>query len=252
MIFKCVKDTGIIKGEEMTLDIISIGVSACILLVVLLLYIQNIQTHKRVKVIRNAQRQILKRFNFFLENIQVQYSNQNDESQPEEQVEDINDTGGSLQKQFADGFISYLKNSKSRLVPIFLGKTFQGYPDYIGFKIRRSGNVDISGKNDFWLVAMIGKRDTIFLKLHMNNPDHFTRLESQRSAIDKVFGPDLLWEKNQKPPLRIGKDYKVKPLSENRQAWNEHFEMMRVTLEKLDTVFQHRIEEIFDEDDAPF
>ena len=233
----------------MTLDIISIGLSACILLVVLLLHRQ---THKRVKVIRNAQRQILKRFNFFLENIQVQSSNQNDESQLEEQVEDVNDTGGSLQKQFANGFISYLKNGKSQLVPIFLGETFQGYPSYIGFDIRRSGNVDINGKNDFWLVAMIGKTDTIFLKLHMNNPDYFNRLKSQGSAINKVFGPGLLWEKNRKPPSRIGIDYKVKPLSENRRAWNEHFEMMRVTLEKLDTVFQHRIEEIFDEDDDPF
>ena len=233
----------------MTLDIISIGLSACILLVILLLHRQ---THKRVKVIRNAQRQILKRFNFFLKNIQVQSDSQNNESQLEEQVEDVNDTGGSWQKQFADGFISYLKNNKSRLVSIFLGETFQGYPDYIGFDIRRSGNVDINGKNDFWLVAMIGKKGTIFLKLHMNNPDYFDQLESQSSAIDKVFGPDFLWEKNQKPPSRIGKDYKVKPLSENRQAWNEHFEMMRVTLEQLDTVFQHRIEKIFDEDDDLF
>lgn len=250
VILKRVKDVGTIKGEKMTLDIISIGLSACILLVILLLHWQ---THKRIKVIRNAQQQILRRFNFFLENVQVQSINQDDEFQPEEQVEDVEDIGGSWEKQFADGFISYLRERESRLVRIFMGNTYGGYPEYTGFDIRRSGTVNIGHKNAFWLVAFIGIPGTIFLKLHMNNPDYFDRLESQRSAIDKVFGSDLLWEKNQgRSPSRIGIDYKVDPLSDNKQAWNDHYEMMRVTLEKLDTVFQHRIEEIFDEDDTPF
>lgn len=236
----------------MNLDVISMslsGLSVCILLVFLLLYSQ---THKRVKVIRDAQRQILKRFNFFLENVQVQSSNQHDKLQPDESVEEVNDTDGSWEKQFADGFINYLRKCKSQLVPKFLGKTFLGYPNYIGFDIRTSGNVNIKDKNAFWLVVFIGRTDTIFLKLHMNDPDYFNRLESQRSAIDKMFGTDLLWEKKPTPPLRIGVDYKVDSLSDDRQAWNEHFEMMRVTLEKLDTVFQHRINEIFDEDDILF
>ena len=234
----------------MNLDIILIGLSTCILLVILLLHRQM---HKRVKVIRNAQRQILKRFNFFLENVQVQSSNQNNKLQPEEQVEEVNYTDGNWQEQFADGFINYLRKCDSQLVEIFLGETFRGYPNYIGFDIRRLGNVNINDKDAFWLVAFIGRTDTIFLKLHTNNLEYFNRLESQRSAFDAEFGTALLWENQGRTPLRIGVDHKVKPLNENKQEWNEHFEMMRVTLEKLDTVFQHRINEIFyDEDDDPF
>ena len=238
----------------MVLDIISICLSVCLLVMILILHkkifkrFNNIERDQRDRFnnIERDQQQILKRFNFFMENFDVPPSNQSNQLPPNDQGKEVDDTTGSWQKQFADGFISYLRNNKSRLVPIFMGERTWGYPDYIGFDIRRLGeNVNFSDNNAVWLVTYIGKNDTIFLKLHMNNPDYFNRLKSQEAAIHRDFGTDLLWENQGRTPLRIGVDLPVDSLNENRQKWTEHFDQMRENLEKLDEVFQHRVNEIF-------
>ena len=65
------------------------------------------------------------------------------------------------------------------------------------------------------------------------------------------FGGQLKWEHKNKPH-RIGVDLSVNPLDENRGKWNQHFEGMREKLEKLNEIFQSRIESLFFEDDIPF
>ena len=201
----------------MVLDIISICLSVCLLVVILLLYRHVLkrfndigraqgQVLKRFNDIGRAQGQVLKRFNFFMENVQVQSSNQNDQLQPDEQVEEVDYTNGNWQKQFAYGFIRHLQNNSSPLATIFMGKNTRGYPNYIGFDIRRSGNVNLDDNNAFWLVAFIGKSDTIFLKLHMKNRNYFNRLASQKGAIHDEFGNNLKWENQNRGLLRIGVD----------------------------------------------
>lgn len=244
----------------MVLDIISICLSVCLLVVIVLLRRQVLKRFNdierdqrdRFNNIERDQQRVLKRFNSFMENFQVPPSNQGDQLPTDEQVKEVDYTNGNWQKQFADGFISYLRNNKSRLVPIFMGERTRGYPNYIGFDIRRlGGNVNFSDNNAFWLVAYIGRDDTIFLKLQMNNPDYFNRLKSQEVAIHRDFGTHLLWENQGKTPLRIGVDLLVDSLNKNKQKWTEHFEKMRENLEKLDEVFQHRVNEIF-EDNTSF
>ena len=62
----------------------------------------------------------------------------------------------------------------------------------------------------------------------------------------------LKWEpRGQGQHIRIGVDLKVKPLDENRRQWNQHFEDMRKKLQKLNEIFQSRIEDAFS-DDLPF
>ena len=244
----------------MVLDIISICLSIGLLVMILLLHkkvlkrfndIENNQRDRFNDIERDQQR-VLKRANPFIENDQVPPSNQSKQLPPNDPVEEEDYTNGNWQKQFADGFISYLRNNKSRLVPIFMGERTWGYPDYIGFDIRRLGeNVNFNDNNAVWLVAYIGRDDTIFLKLHMNKLSYFNRLKSQEVAIHRDFGTHLLWEDQGKKPLRIGVDLSVDSLNENRQKWPEHFKKMRENLEKLDEVFQHRVNEFF-EDNPPF
>lgn len=249
----------------MVLDIISICLSVCLLIVILLLYRQVIKLHrqviKRLNIIGKSHQRVIKRFNFFMQNVQVQSNNQNDQLQPDEQIVEIGDTGESWQKQFADGFIRHLKNKNSPIGPIFMGENAPRYPHYIGFDIRRLGYVDIGDVNAFWLVVYTGAVGKIFLKLHMNNQNYFNQLKSQEAAIHRDFGSNLQWE-GQGRLLRIGVDLTVNPENENKQKWIEYFEKMRVNLEKLDEVFQHRINGIFednnlfssfdDEDDTSF
>ena len=168
-----------------------------------------------------------------MQNVQVQSSNQNDQLQPDQQVEEVDYTGGNWQKQFADRFINYLRTNNSSLVPIFMGERTWGYPDYIGFDIRRlGGNVNFSDNNAVWLVAHIGHENIIHLKLHMRNRNYFSRLKSQDAAIHGDFGSHLQWE-GKGSLLRIGVDLQVNPLSQNSQEWTEHFEKMRKNLEKI-------------------
>ena len=243
----------------MVLDIISICLSVCLLVVILLLYRHVLkrfndigraqgQVLKRFNDIGRAQGQVLKRFNFFMENVQVQPSNQNDQLKSDDQVEEVDPTNESWQRQFADRFISYLKTNNSPLVPIFMGERTWSYPNYIGFDIRRlEGNVDLNDNNAFWLVAHIGYENIIHLKLHMRNRNYFNRLKSQEAAIHGDFGNSLKWEDQNRELLRIGVDLQVNPLSQNSQEWTEHFEKMRKNLEKLDVVFRHRVNEIFED-----
>ena len=240
----------------MVLDIISICLSVGLFVMILLLHkkvlkrfndIENDQ-RDRFNNIERDQQQVLKRANPFIENDQVLPSNQSEQLPPNDPVEEEDYTNGSWQEQFADGFISYLKNNRSRLVPIFMGEGTWGYPNYIGFDIRRLGvNVNFNDNNAVWLVVYIGRNDTIFLKLHMNKLNYFNRLKSQEVAIHRDFGTHLLWENQGRTPLRIGVDLPVDSLNENRQEWPEHFEEMRKNLEKLDEVFKDRINEIFED-----
>ena len=157
------------------------------------------------------------------------------------------------QEQFANGFVRYLESHKSPLMDpaFFVGKNFQGYPEYIGFNIRRLKNLDISDPDALWLVASTVHDGKIYLKLHMNDSNYFDQLESQKEEIEREFGDPLEWEP-QGQRIRIGVDLEVDPLNEDRGQWNQHFENMREKLEKLDEIFQSRIEDLFSEDDAPF
>ena len=65
------------------------------------------------------------------------------------------------------------------------------------------------------------------------------------------FGDQLKWEPRSQQ-IRIGVDLLVTPLDKNGEEWNRHFADMREKLEKLDEIFQPRIEEIFSEDDFEF
>ena len=238
----------------MVLDIISICLSVCLLVMILLLHkkvlkrFNDIENNQRDRFngIERDQQRVLKRFN--MENLDVPPSNQSDQLPTDEQDNEVDYTNGNWQEQFADGFIRYLNDNRSRLVRIFMGERTWGYPNYIGFDIRRLGeSVNFSDNNAVWLVAYIGRDDTIFLKLHMNKLSYFNRLKSQEVAIHRDFGTDLLWENQGKKPLRIGVDLPVDSLNENRQKWPEHFKKMRENLEKLDEVFQHRVNEIFED-----
>ena len=132
-----------------------------------------------------------------------------------------------------------------------MGEDGRGYPRYIGFNIRKIENLDIRDRNAFWLVASTIHDGKIYLKLHMNDSNYFSQLESQKAAIQREFGEQLKWEHENKPH-RIGVDLEVNPLDENRGQWNQHFEDMREKLEKLNEIFQSRIEDPFSDDDIPF
>ena len=136
---------------------------------------------------------------------------------------------------------------------VFVGKNFQGYPRYIGFNIRRIEDLNIRDRNAFWLVASTAHSGKIYLKLHMNDSNYFNRLKSQKKKIEHEFGNLLKWEpQGPGQRIRIGVDLEVKPLEENRGQWNQHFEDMCEKLEKLDEIFQTRIEDLFFDDDIPF
>ena len=165
---------------------------------------------------------------------------------------------GDWQEQFANGFAHHLKNSGSPLIDpeVFMGEDAQGYPLYIGFNIGKIENLNIRDRDAFWLVASTVHAGRVYLKLHMNDSNCFNQLESQKAAIQREFGEQLKWEHENKPH-RIGVDFKVKPLDENRGQWNQHFEAMREKLEKLNEIFLSRIEDTFiedtfSEDDIPF
>ena len=93
--------------------------------------------------------------------------------------------------------------------------------------------------------------EKFILSCHMNDSNYFDQLESQKATIQREFGEQLKWEDENKP-RRIGVDLSVKPLDENRGQWNQHFEDMREKLEKLNEIFQSRIEDAFSDDDIPF
>ena len=168
-------------------------------------------------------------------------------------VDSRNQSDGDWQEQFANRFVRHLKNSGSPLMDpeVFMGKDARGYPKYIGFNIRKIENLDIRDRDAFWLVASTIHDGKIYLKLHMNDSNYFDQLESQKAAIQREFGEQLKWEDENKPH-RIGVDLSVKPLDENRGQWNQHFEDMREKLEKLNEIFQSRIEDAFSDDDIPF
>ena len=236
----------------MILDIISVCLLVCLLIVVLLLQRQML---KRFNVIRRAQRQIFKRFDSFLEKVQVQPNDQDDQIQPDKPDEELDVPDGDWKKQFADGFVRHLESHKSPLMDskVFMGTGAQGYPEYIGFSIRRLKNLNMQDPDALWLAASTVGVGKIYLKLHMNNSKYFNELKSQKAAIEREFGDQLKWElQGQGQRIRIGVDLEVHPLSENRAEWNRHFADMRENLEKLDEIFQPRIEEIFSEDDFEF
>ena len=108
-------------------------------------------------------------------------------------------------------------------------KNFQGYPKYIGFNIRRLENLNIRDQDAFWLVASTIHDGKIYLKLHMNDSNYFSQLESQKAAIQHEFDEQLKWERQNKPH-RIGVDLLVNPLDKNRKEWNRHFKDMRENL----------------------
>ena len=170
-------------------------------------------------------------------------------------VDSCNQSDGDWQEQFANGFVRHLKDRNSPLMDleVFMGEEARGYPRYIGFNIGKIENLDMRDRNAFWLVASTVHAGRVYLKLHMNDSDCFNQLESQKAAIQREFGEQLEWEP-QGPGqyIRIGVNLEVDPLNENRGQWNQHFEDMREKLEKLDKIFQARIEDLFSEDDIPF
>lgn len=234
----------------MILDIISICLLVCLLIVVLLLHRQML---KRFNAMGRIQQRIFKRFDSFLAKVQVQSIDQGNQLQPHEPDEASDALDGNWKKQFADGFIRYLKNHKSPLMDptVFMGKNVGRYPEYIGFSIRRIKNLNMRDLDAFWLVASTVRDKKIYLKLHMNNSEYFNELESQKTAIEHEFGEQLKWEP-QGQYIRIGVDISVLPLDGNRREWDRHFEDMREKLEKLDEIFQPLIEEIFSEEDFVF
>ena len=234
----------------MILDIISICLLVCLLIVVLLLHQQMLN---RFNAMGRIQQRIFKRFDSFLEKVEVQPNDQDNPIQPDKPDEGVGVPDGNWRKQFADGFVGYLKNHESPLVnpAVFMGENAQGYPEYIGFNIRRLENLNIRDSEAFWLAVSTAHDKRIYLKLHINASNHFSQLESQKAAIEREFGDQLKWEP-QGQQIRIGVDLKVTPLDENKAEWNRHFENMREKLEKLDEIFQPRIEEIFSEVDFEF
>lgn len=236
----------------MILDIISVCLLVCLLIVVLLLHRQMLN---RFNAMGRIQQRILKRFDSFLEKVQVQPNDQDDQIQPDKPDEELDVPDGDWKKQFADGFVRHLESHKSPLMDskVFMGTGAQGYPEYIGFNIRKLENLNIQDPDALWLVASTVGVGKIYLKLHMNNSKYFNELKSQKAAIEREFGDQLKWElQGQGQRIRIGVDLEVHPLSENRAEWNRHFENMSEKLEKLDEIFQPRIEEIFSEDDFEF
>ena len=159
---------------------------------------------------------------------------------------------GDWQEQFANRFVRHLKDRESLLMDpeVFMGEDARGYPRYIGFNIGKIENLDLRDKDAFWLVASTIHDGKIYLKLHMNDSNCFNQLKSEKKEIERKFGEQLKWEHENKPH-RIGVDLKVKPLDENRGQWNQHFEDMREKLEKLNEIFQSRIENLFFKDYIP-
>lgn len=168
-------------------------------------------------------------------------------------VDSCNQADGDWQEQFANRFVRHLKDRESPLMDpeAFMGEGARGYPRYIGFNIRKIENLDIADRNAFWLVASTIHDGKIYLKLHMNDSNYFSRLELQKASIQREFGEQLKWEHESKPH-RIGVDLPVNPLDKNRGQWNHHFKDMCEKLEKLNEIFQSRIEALFFEDDIPF
>ena len=166
-------------------------------------------------------------------------------------VDSRNQSNGDWQEQFANRFVRHLNNSGSPLMDpeVFMGEDDRGYPRYIGFNIGKIEDLDIRDRDAFWLVASTIHDGKIYLKLQMNDSNCFNQLQSQKEEIEREFGGPLKWESR---GLRIGVDLSVKPLDENRGQWNQHFEDMREKLEKLNEIFQSRIEDLFSEDDIPF
>ena len=160
---------------------------------------------------------------------------------------------GDWREQFAKRFVRHLKNRESSLMDpeVFMGESAWDYPRYIGFNIGKIERLNIRNRDAFWLVASTVHPGKVYLKLHMNDSNCFNQLESQKAAIQREFGEQLKWERENKPH-RIGVDLEVNPLDENRGQWNQHFEDMREKLEKLNEIFQSRIEALFFEDDIPF
>lgn len=231
----------------MILDIISVCLLVCLLIVVLLLHRQML---RRFNAMGRIQQRIFKRFDSFLEKVQVQSINQDDQIQLHEPDEVLDTTDGDWKTQFANGFVRYLKDYESPLMDpeVFMGEDAQGYPAYIGFNMRGLENQNIQDPDAFWLVASTAHDGKIYLKLHMNNSEYFKELKSQKVTIEREFGEQLKWEP-QGQRIRIGVDLEVQPLDKNKREWNQHFENMRENLEKLDKIFQPRIEGIFSEDD---
>ena len=168
-------------------------------------------------------------------------------------VDSCNQSDGDWQKQFANRFVRHLKDRESPLMDpeVFMGEGAPGYPRYIGFNIRKMENLDIGDRDAFWLAASTVHAGRVYLKLHMNDSNYFRQLESQKAAIQREFGEQLKWERENKSH-RIGVDLDVKPLDENKGQWNQYFKDMRKKLEKLNEIFQSRIETLFLEDDIPF
>ena len=211
----------------MILDIISVCLLVCLLIVVLLLHRQMLN---RFNAMGRIQQRILKRFDSFLEKVQVQPIDQDDQIQTDEPDGELDVPDGDWRKQFADGFVGYLKDHKSPLMDpaVFMGEGVGRYPEYIGFSIRRLKNLNMQDPDALWLVASTVGDGKIYLKLHMNDSKYFNELKSQKAAIEREFGDQLKWElQGQGQRIRIGVDLEVHPLSENRAEWNRHFEDMR-------------------------
>ena len=168
-------------------------------------------------------------------------------------VDSRNQSDGDWQEQFANGFVRHLKDRESPLMDpeVFMGKDARGYPRYIGFNIGKIENLDLGDRNAFWLVASTIHDGKIYLKLHMNDSNCFNQLESHKTAIQREFGGQLKWERQNKPH-RIGVDLEVNPLDENRGQWSQRFADMRKKLEKLNEIFPSRIEDTVSDDDIPF
>lgn len=231
----------------MILDIISICLLVSLLITVLLLYIQMLT---RFNAMKKIQQRIFKRFDSLLEKVQIQSYHQVEQVEIDKPDEDLNISDENWKEQFADRFVHYLETHRSRLMDpaVFMGKNASGYPDYIGFSIRRIKNLNIYNDPDaFWLAASTVHDGKIYLKLQMNNLKYFNELKSQKAAIEIEFGNQLKWEDENKPH-RIGIDLSVNPLNKNEGEWEQHFEDMCKILERLDKIFYSHIEGFFPKD----
>ena len=152
------------------------------------------------------------------------------------------------QERFANGFLRHLKDRESPLMDpeVFMGEYARGYPVYITFNIGKIESLDMKDLNAFWLAVSTAHSGKIYLKLHMNDPNCFHQLESQKAEIEREFGSRLKWEA-QGPGryIRIGVDLEVLPLDKNGGQWNQHFKDMCEKLEKLGKIFPPYIKEIF-------
>ena len=142
------------------------------------------------------------------------------------------DDADSILREYWDEFGKYCDTYGLSLVPLTWNRNTQ----YCGFRL----SIKSVSDRDIWL-ATWRKPDQTQIAVNLSlrhSEDAFDALEKEKEAVETTFGGKLRWQKEPYFPS-LGPVIGVyKDITPDRDDWQQQFEWMFTTLEKLNSTFR--------------